>query len=69
MEQNASKLRSKFAVEVQNVVFSYKKNLKILNNISVQIPEGMFILKIYFLFIEMFMLKMNKKIDLCQRFC
>jgi ABC-type transport system involved in Fe-S cluster assembly fused permease/ATPase subunit len=54
MQQNVSKLRSKFAVEVRNVVFSYKKNLKILNNISVQIPEGMFIFKIYFLFITQY---------------
>jgi ABC-type transport system involved in Fe-S cluster assembly fused permease/ATPase subunit len=37
------KLRLKLAVDVKNVVFGYKKDLKILNHISVQIPEGMLI--------------------------
>jgi ABC-type transport system involved in Fe-S cluster assembly fused permease/ATPase subunit len=36
------------AVDVRNVVFGYKKNLKILNNINVQIPKGMLFLKIVF---------------------
>jgi ABC-type transport system involved in Fe-S cluster assembly fused permease/ATPase subunit len=34
------------AFDVQNVVFGYRKNLKIINKISVQIPEGLFISKI-----------------------
>jgi ABC-type transport system involved in Fe-S cluster assembly fused permease/ATPase subunit len=44
---NDKKLGPKLAVEVQNVVFGYKRDLKILNNISVQIPEGMLILRGY----------------------
>jgi ABC-type multidrug transport system fused ATPase/permease subunit len=31
----------KIAVEVQNVVFAYKKNKAIHNNLNVQIPQGM----------------------------
>jgi ABC-type transport system involved in Fe-S cluster assembly fused permease/ATPase subunit len=34
-------LGPELAVDVRNVVFGYKKNLKILNNINVQIPKGM----------------------------
>jgi hypothetical protein len=31
----------KLAVDVKNVVFYYKKKLKLLNNMNLQIPEGM----------------------------
>jgi hypothetical protein len=31
----------KLAVDVKNVVFCYKKKLKLLNNMNLQIPEGM----------------------------
>jgi ABC-type transport system involved in Fe-S cluster assembly fused permease/ATPase subunit len=41
-------LGPELAVDVRNVVFSYKKNLKILDNINVQIPKGMLFLKIVF---------------------
>jgi ABC-type transport system involved in cytochrome bd biosynthesis fused ATPase/permease subunit len=35
------KTELKIAVEVQNVVFAYKKNKTILNNFCIQIPQGM----------------------------
>jgi hypothetical protein len=39
--KNEVKSDVKLAVDVKNVVFLYKKNVTVLNNICVQIPEGM----------------------------
>jgi len=39
--ENGVKSDLKLAVDVKNVVFLYKKNITVLNNICVQIPEGM----------------------------
>jgi hypothetical protein len=39
--KNEVKSNVKLAVDVKNVVFLYKKNVTVLNNICVQIPEGM----------------------------
>ncbi len=39
--ENGVRSDIKLAVDVKNVVFLYKKNVTVLNNICVQIPKGM----------------------------